>query len=88
MRYKYTKSEFEKIKEIVDLALDSPNKVEARKHLKRLNYIAPDVSGPANYILIELSSMAECASGRVQQESQIQMVKTSLYKLESFVEKE
>lgn len=88
MRYKITQEEFNRIEELVDAALSAPNKQEARRHTQQMNFMAPDLGGGANNILHELIAETENASGRVADRNRKEsFARTTLYKLEMFIEK-
>ena len=90
MKQKLTSEEYEQIKQLVECALDSPNKEEAQKYINKMQSYKYNLCGNASYILSELVCYVKDASGRVtDKERRIYSVKSKLYELESYgVEKQ
>lgn len=84
MKEKLTMEEYEEVKQLVESALDAPNKKEAQKYINKIQSFEYNLCGNVNFILGELVSYVRDASGRVpDKERRIYSVKTTLYKLGS-----
>lgn len=82
MKEKLSINEYEEIKQLVDCALDAPNKKEAQKYINQIQSYGYSLNGNAFNILSELISYVESASGRVRdKEHWIDCVKNRLYVL-------
>ena len=66
MRKKYTTEEYKKIKDLVEGALASPKKAEAKKYSAQLKYIGTDVTGYSRTVYSELVAAVISASGAVR----------------------
>lgn len=84
-KIKFTLEEFEEIKQLVDLAIYSPNKKEAKSHISKLDFCGHDVDGNTKNIFNSLVSCVETASGMVSdKERKISFVQQELYKLKNY----
>ena len=84
MKERLTAEEYEKIKQLVDSAIYTPNKKEAKKYITKIQSYRYNLCGNANNILGELISYVESASGRVADKQHwIECVKSRLYVLDS-----
>lgn len=89
MEYKLKQSQFDKISDLVNYALNSPNKREAERYIQQIPYVCLDLCGPARNILSEITAATKSASGRVSNKERLSYyVKMSLYKLQGFIEHE
>lgn len=80
-----TLEEFKEIEQLVDYALDAPNKKEAQKYIKELQLYRYSLDGRANNIFGELIGYVQDASGRVtDKERRIDSVKSKLYVLKRY----
>lgn len=85
MKEKLTKEEYEDVKQLVESALDAPNKEEAKKYIGKIRAYGFDLYGNAKNIFEELICYVEDASGRVaDKEKRVFSAKTTLYKLGSY----
>lgn len=82
MKEKLTMEEYKEIKQLVDSALDAPNKKEAQKYINKIQSYGYDLCGNVNYILDELVCYIKDASGRVaDKERRASYAKSKLYEL-------
>ena len=89
MRYKLTPAEYEKIDKLVKCALSAPNKAEARRYTKQIEYIGSDLRAAARNILHSLISSTNAASGQVQDKERLKsFAMMDLYKLKRYVEED
>lgn len=83
MKEKLTIEEYEKIKQLVDCALDASNKKDAQKYINQMQSYEYNLCGNARNILGELICCVKNASGRVaDKERKIYFVRSKLYVLE------
>lgn len=83
MKEKLTIEEYEKIKQLVDCALDASNKKDAQKYINQMQSYEYNLCGNARNILGELICCVEDAAGRVtDKERKIYFAKRKLYVLE------
>lgn len=83
MKEKLIKEEYEEIKQLVDYALDAPNKKEAQKYINQMQSYEYSLCGNARNILGELICCVKDASGRVSdKERKSYFVRSKLYVLE------
>lgn len=84
MKEKLTAEEYEKIKQLVDCAIDAPNKKEAQKYINQMQSYENDLCGNVRNIMGELISYVKSASGRVKDKGHwIDCVRNRLYVLDS-----
>lgn len=84
MKEKLTVEEYGKIKQLVDCAIDAPNKKEAQRYINQIQSYEYDLCGNVSNIMGELISYVKSASGRVKdKEHWIDCVRNRLYVLGS-----
>ena len=81
MKEKLTTEEYTSIEQLVEYALDAPNKKEAQKYINKIQSYGYSLFGNANYILGELVCYVKDASGRVTDK---EYAKQYLAKLEKY----
>lgn len=82
MKEKLTVEEYGKIKQLVDCAIDAPNKKEAQRYINQIQSYEYDLCGNVSNIMGELISYVKSASGRVKdKEHWIDCVRNRLYVL-------
>lgn len=85
MKDKLTLEEYEEINQLVDCALDAPNKKEAQKYINELQTYRYFLEGRASNILSELIGYVQDASGRVaDKECRMDSAKSKLYVLKRY----
>lgn len=83
MKEKLTAEEYEEIKQLVDCALDAPNKKDAQKYINKMQSYEYNMWGNTKNILGELICCVKDASGRVaDKERKSYFVRSKLYVLE------
>ena len=86
MKYILTQEEYKKIEELVNYALSSPNKSEAKRYIQELRTMGLGLAGAASNIFGELCADVDNASGRVgDKDWKVGFCKTDYYKLGMFV---
>ena len=84
MKEKLIQQEYQTIKQLVDCAIDAPNKKEAQKYIIQMQSYENNLYGNASNIMGELISYVKSASGRVKdKEHWIDCVRNRLYVLGS-----
>lgn len=85
MKEYLSREEYEKIKELVECALNAANKNDAEIYIRKIQTCGYDLYGKANNILNELVAYAKDASGRVSdKERRTCAVNSKLYELEIY----
>lgn len=88
MRYKITQEEYKKIGELMNSALNAPNKNESKRYIQELRTVGYGLAGAASNILSELCADVDNASGRVDDKARKEsFCRTDFHKLNMFVEK-
>ena len=86
MKTTLTQEEYSKIKQLVENALSSYNKAEAKKYIDQIQYCAYGLTGNARNILASLEACVKEASGRISdKERKKYFVTMELYKLMDYV---
>lgn len=85
MKEKLTTEEYTAIEQLVESALDAPNKKEAQKYINKIQSYGYGLCGNASNILGELICYVKDASGRVaDKERRVYFAKSKLYVLECY----
>lgn len=85
MKEKLTYEEYKEIEQLVEYALNSPNKNDAQRYINKIQSYGYSLCGNANYILSELICYVKDASGRVaDKERRIYSAKSKLCELEGY----
>jgi hypothetical protein len=85
MKEKLTLEEYRKIEQLVDCALDAPNKKEAQKYINKIQSYKYGLCGSVSYILSELICYVKDASGRVlDKERRVYSLRSKIYELEHY----
>ena len=82
MRNKYTREEYEKIRQLIECAIAVKNKPEAKKYTDQLDYITIDVGGYSRGVLSEVKAATITASGSVRDKNRL--VETAYWYLSKF----
>lgn len=91
MKYQITEEDYQNIVSLADCAVSASSKRDAKPFIDQLDFIANSggYAGSAGNILSELCGYVKSASGNVSdKERYADFVKTALFKLRSFVDKE
>ena len=84
MKEKLTMEEYKEIEQLVESALNMPNKREAEKYINKIESYGYDLYGNASNILSELVGYVKDASGSVaDKERRVYFAKSKLYILGS-----
>lgn len=85
---KLTQQKFQKIEDLVNTAIQAPNKACAKGYVNQLKFISRSLPPPACNIASELVSATEAASGKVDNKDfYVKFAKSKLYSLESCIVK-
>ena len=85
MKENLSQEEYDKIKELVNCAVNAANKKDAENYIKKIHFEGYGLVGRANNIFNELVCYVKDASGRVtDKERRIYAVNSKLYELEIY----